>query len=208
MRAGLLAAGVFGLLVLLAVGASYALGVPTVGTTRSTPALSAAAPQSLAVGPGDGSLIKATARGLFRSTDGGRRWTPLPLPAPLAQFSIGQVVINPDKPALVYVAGIGVGVMVSEDHGTTWRRMTTGLPTMDVEALATHAFRRETLYVSIKGKGIYRTEDGGQQWKRMDGGPAGKPLLALAHSPLPGSMNTGWLYAGTVDGPYLSMDCF
>ena len=41
----------------------------------------------------------------------------------------------------------------------------------------------------------------------MDEGPPSK-VTALAHSTYEGSMNTGWLYAGTPDGPYLSMDCF
>jgi hypothetical protein len=41
----------------------------------------------------------------------------------------------------------------------------------------------------------------------MDNGPP-VPFVALAHSTLKGSMNTGWLYAATFRGPYLSMDCF
>jgi len=165
----------------------------------------AAAPRSLAVDPRDGSL-KTASLGVFRSEDG-RRWKSIPVPAPLAQSGIGQVVVNPDKPTLIYAAGVGSGIILSEDGGTTWRRV-AGLPSMAVQALAIYAFRRETLFASIRGRGIYRTENGGQEWRRMDGGPDGKPLLALVHSPLPGSMNTGWLYAGTLYGPYVSMDCF
>ncbi len=162
---------------------------------------------SLAV-TSDGSLIKADSRGLFRSRDAGRTWEPMSLPRRLVPSAIGPIAVTPANPSVIYAAGIGAGVIVSEDRGATWRRITAGLPSLEVEALAIHAFRRETLFVSVRGKGIYRTEDGGRQWERMDGGPAGKSVLALAHSPLEGSMNTGWLYAGTADGPYLSMDCF
>ncbi len=202
------ATGVLMLSIFLGVGVTYARGVRPPSAAQSIPAPDTAVPRSLAMDPRDGSLIKATSRGLFRSVDGGRRWKPLLVPSPLAQFGIGQVVVKPETPTLIYAAGVNTGVILSEDGGSTWRRITNGLPSLEVEALAIHAFRRETLFASIRGRGVYRTENGGQQWQRMDGGPAGKPVIALSHSPLPGSMNTGWLYAGTVDGPYLSMDCF
>ncbi|MGH2427214.1 MAG: WD40/YVTN/BNR-like repeat-containing protein [bacterium] len=145
---------------------------------------------------------------MFRSADGGQTWQQIRLSPRLASSGVDRLAVNPESPGVIYAAGINAGVLLSEDGGTSWRRVTTGLPSLDVEALAMHAFRRKTLFVSVRGKGVYRTEDGGGQWERMDGGPPGKSVLALAHSPLEGSMNTGWLYAGTVDGPYLSMDCF
>ena len=190
----------------LAVGVVFTPEAKTLGAVQSIPTPAAA--RALAVDPRDGSLIKATSRGLFRSADGGRSWNSLPVPAPLAQFGFGQVLLNPEKPTSIYAGGLGAGVILSEDGGATWRSITSGLRSMEVEALAMHAFRRETLYASIRGGGIYRTENGGRQWQRMDGGPPSRPLLALTHSPLAGSMNTGWLYAGTRDGPYISMDCF
>jgi hypothetical protein len=54
---------------------------------------------------------------------------------------------------------------------------------------------------------VFRTEDSGGRWQKMDVGPT-TDVVALAHSTLEGSMNTGWLYAATSAGPYLSMDCF
>ncbi|MGH2452417.1 MAG: WD40/YVTN/BNR-like repeat-containing protein [bacterium] len=162
----------------------------------------------LAVDPRNGDLLKAASAQLFRSKDGGRRWVPLPLPARFASTGVSQVVVNPEKPDVIYAAGPGAGVLMSRDSGATWQQINTGLSSTDVEALAIHASRRATLFVSLRGKGMYRTEDSGQRWQRMDGGPAAQPVLALAHSPLEGSMNTGWLYAGTKEGPYISMDCF
>ena len=81
------------------------------------------------------------------------------------------------------------------------------LPSQDVAALAVHSFHPGTLYAFIPAQGIFRTDDAGDQWQKMDAGPQSQ-VVGLAHSTLPGSMNTGWLYAATPDGPYLSMDCF
>jgi hypothetical protein len=74
--------------------------------------------------------------------------------------------------------------MRSDDGGANWQEINSGLPSRDVTALALHSFQRETLFAWLKDEGIYRTEDGG------------------------GSMNTGWLYAATPSGAYLSIDCF
>ena len=164
--------------------------------------------RAITVDPRDGSLIRATTQGLSVSADGGRRWKPLSIPAPLVQSNIRQIIMYPERPTVILAAGLGTGIIVSEDAGATWRPSTAGLPSRDLETVAIHAFRRETLFVSVRGKGIYRTENGGKQWQRMDNGPASQPVLTLAHSPLSGSMNTGWLYAGTPQGPYISMDCF
>jgi photosystem II stability/assembly factor-like uncharacterized protein len=171
-----------------------------VGAATQTAAL------SLAVSAADGSLLKAEG-GLFRSTDGGKHWWPLPLPETLHPDRLRQVATTVTAPASLYAAGLGAGVVRSEDNGRTWRSIIAGLPGQDVAAFAVHSFRPDTIYVWIPRRGIFRTENSGRQWQKMDDGPPAS-VLALAHSPLKGSMNTGWLYAATPSGPYLSMDCF
>ena len=160
---------------------------------------------ALAVNPSDGSLLRADQQGLFRwrSSVG---WTEVQAPAS-AGFS--SVVVDPDNPATVYAGGAGFGAIRSDDSGETWREVNSGLPNLDVAALALHSFRRETLFAWVEGVGIYRTEDGGKSWLKMpDPGPPDPDVRALTHSTLAGSMNTGWLYAATPTGAYLSMDCF
>lgn len=172
------------------------------------PALSAApdsrAGVQIAVDAGDGSLLKAEG-GLFRSTDRGRTWHPLPLPAALKPDAIRQVATSTAAPSSLYAAGSGAGVARSDDRGKSWRAISAGLPSQEVAAFAVHSFRPDTLYAWIKGQGLFRTEDGGGRWEKMDDGPPVR-VFALAHSTLEGSMNTGWLYAATPGGPYLSMD--
>ncbi len=164
--------------------------------------------ESLVVDPTNKNLLAAASDGLYRSADGGRSWWRLSVPPALASADFKEVVVNPDNPAVLYATGADFGVIRSDDGGQTWQQVTEGLPSLDVGALAIHSFRRETLFAWIKGQGVFRTEDGGQGWKRMDGGPAVDEVLGLAHSTLPGSMNTGWLYAATPQGAYVSMDCF
>ena len=170
-----------------------------------------AATTSLAVDAGDGSLLKA-AGGLFRSTDRGASWRPLALPDDLPADKIRQVATTAEAPDRLYAAGPGVGVVRSDDRGETWQSLSEGLPSQEVDSFAVHSYLPDTLYAWIVGQGVFRTEDGGEAWTLMDEGPtrdeSSLPVRTLAHSTYEGSMKTGWLYAATPDGPYLSMDCF
>mgnify|MGYP000872346798 CR=1 FL=1 len=183
-----------------ATGAPAEAGKAEVSATTNRQSTDAVA---LAYQPLDGSLLRADRNGLARWRG---QWEKLPLPqiAPLS-----GVVINPEKPETLYASGLGLGVLRSDDDGATWQAVNTGLPSLEVTALALHSFKREILYAWLKGDGIYRTEDAGANWKRLpDSGPADQDVRGLVHSTLPGSMNTGWLYASTPTGAYLSMDCF
>lgn len=159
---------------------------------------------ALAYQPADGSLLRADHNGLTRWRDGQWESVALPEAAPLT-----GVVVNPEEAQTLYVSGIGSGVFRSDNGGTSWQAVNTGLPSLEVTALALHSFKRAILYAWLKGDGIYRTEDGGATWTQLpDQGPGDKDVRGLVHSTLPGSMNTGWLYAATPSGAYLSMDCF
>ena len=160
---------------------------------------------ALAYDPGDGSLDMANRDGLSR-WQVGSGWEKINFPN---ELSLSGVIINPDQPATIFVSGPGLGVLRSDDGGVTWKEDNEGLPSLEVTALALHSSRRDTLYIWVRDEGIFRTEDGGASWKRVpDQGPPDVDVRGLTHSTLPGSMNTGWLYAATPTGAYLSMDCF
>lgn len=192
---------------------------PTAVVVPPTPPVSLTAPQpdlippvssegatGLAFNPADGSLLKADSAGLFRLPAAGQAWEAIQTPA---TSGLTGVAINPDDPATLYVSGAGLGVLKSTDDGQSWSEINDGLVSEDVTTLAMHSFRYATLYVWLKDIGIFRTEDSGAHWARMpDQGPPDTAVRGLAHSTLPGSMNTGWLYASTPSGAYLSMDCF
>ena len=161
---------------------------------------------SLAVDASDGSLLKVGG-GVFRSTDRGASWHRLPIPAALYPDRIRQVAATGVAPAILYAAGPGAGMVRSDDGGRPWRAVGAGLPSQDIAAFAVHSFRPDMLCAWIPRRGVFRMEDGGGRWQNMDDGPPA-PVVALEHSTLQGSMNTGWLYAASSEGPYLSMDCF
>lgn len=206
MRSRARSAAVISLAVVFAVLATI-VGVNVLQrSTSAAPAVS-----GLAIDRSDGSLIKAD-QGLYRSADQGASWVALPVPEEMHPEKLRFVATIAEEPSSVYAAGPGAGVLRSDDGGETWRDITGDLPNAEIGAFTVHTFRPDTLYAWIENLGVFRTEDGGSKWARMDDGPpqGGPPVsvVALAHSTLEGSMNTGWLYAATSDGPYLSMDCF
>jgi len=187
------------------VGAVLTVATLLYGINQRTNPTALSESVSLAYNPADGSLLQADQNGLAR-WDVERSWQSVNTPQTSA---LSGIVVNPDQSATLYISGRGLGVMRSDDSGSSWYAVNNGLPSRDVTALTLHSFRRETLYSWLNGDGIYRTEDGGTSWEQVpDQGPTDKDVRGLTHSTLPGSMNTGWLYASTPSGAYLSMDCF
>ena len=134
-------------------------------------------------------------RGLFKTTDGGRTWTPI-----LTRddnTGVVDVAIDPGDPKTVYAAlyqhrrtpfgfvggGPGSGLYKSTDAGATWTQLTTGLPagTVGRISIAIYAKDPRIVYLSVeKGLrytssisydkrlgGVYRSEDKGATWRFM-----------------------------------------
>ena len=131
-------------------------------------------------------------RGLYRSLDGGLSWTKVLFVNDSTGAS--DVVINPAHPETVFCAtwervrhysyrrvfGPGCGIWRSIDSGTTWTRLSTGLPVPSDNVgrigLAIAASRPSTVYAQIMtgaiggytGLGLYRSLNGGTTWTRRD----------------------------------------
>ena len=131
-------------------------------------------------------------RGLYRSEDGGQSWDKVLF----VSDSTGacEVVINPAHPETVYCAtwervrhrtyrrafGPECGIWRSTDYGSTWTRLTNGLPAPSDSvgriSLALCAAQPSVIYAQIlsgavagyTGLGMYRSEDGGDSWERRD----------------------------------------
>ncbi len=152
-------------------------------------------------------LFKATSKTLSRSSDEGRTWAPIALPPAAAKGNIAAVTVSARDHNAIYIAGTGLGVLRSRDGGQSWAPANKSLPSRKVVALSTHADQADTVYAYVDGKGIYRSQDAGANWRLMDRGPRDR-IIHFVHSSMPGSMETGWLFAATPNGVRRSMDCF
>lgn len=159
---------------------------------------------ALAYDTASDSLIKASPTALYRSQNHGRDWEALALPDSRGG-RITSVAISTNHRTL-YIAGT-FGILRSSDGGHRWTSKRNGLPAGAVVAVSAHAVQPDTVYAYVARKGIYRSEDAGDHWRLMDNGPH-EAILQFVHSNMPGSMQTGWLFAATAKGVRRSMDCF
>ncbi|MFN6135568.1 MAG: WD40/YVTN/BNR-like repeat-containing protein [Bacteroidota bacterium] len=121
-------------------------------------------------------------RGLYRTTDFGVTWNKVL--AGDRRTGCTDVVIDPKNPKIMLASmwsfrrtpysftsgGSGGGIFRSTDGGTTWTKMSKGLPSGDVGriAIAMSPVDPKTVYASVEAKesGLYVSTDGGLSWQR------------------------------------------
>ncbi len=132
-----------------------------------------------------------TERGVYRTTDGGKTWDKV-LYKDQNTGAI-QVTIDPVNPAIVYAdlwtaqdgpwensawQGKESGLYKSTDGGTTWHKLTKGLPTVE-QGLGRIGFciapsKPDRLYATVDAPelgGVYRSDDAGETWTRFNSDP-------------------------------------
>ena len=135
--------------------------------------------------PGDPSTyyLGAASGGLFKSTDGGNRWTPVTDELPVA--AIGSVAVAESDHNVVWIGTgeawairdsdvMGNGVYVSTDAGKNWTH--AGLDhTGRIGRIIINPKNADNVFVCALGRttgpqqerGVYRTVDGGKTWDRV-----------------------------------------
>jgi photosystem II stability/assembly factor-like uncharacterized protein len=157
-------------------------------------------------------LVGIELGGVMRSLDGGETWEDH---NPQAHSDAHRLLTHPLAPDRVYEAA-GQGVAVSDDRGTTWRRVEEGLDRRYAWATAVDSTDPELWYVAVSrspfaahggGDGearLMRSSDGG--WSAADGWGDEPALrrMPYALAALPGSR--GSLVVGFRGGVLLATD--
>ena len=148
-------------------------------------------PLRILVAAGGDWFRKNTDRGIYRSTDGGASWQKVLYVADDAGGI--DLAIDPSDPNRIfaavwqrfsfgtgwYIGGPNSGIWRSLDGGTTWSKLTSGLPAAPGRiGIAIAPSSPQTVYACIVGEqglldGIYRSNDRGDTWSKTSG--AGVP---------------------------------
>ncbi|HUQ81854.1 MAG TPA: hypothetical protein VM076_11970 [Gemmatimonadaceae bacterium] len=121
-------------------------------------------------------------RGVFRTTDGGKTWQRVLFVD--ENTGCSGLAIDANDPNVLFAGmwevvmhtyamfsgGSGSGVHVSRDGGTTWTRLSAGLPNspvgkIDVAVAPSNSKRVFALIQTANQGSLWRSDDGGTQWK-------------------------------------------
>ena len=134
-------------------------------------------------------FIAISAAGAFRTTDGGKSWTPINkglrsafLPEPTAEIGhcVHHVAMHPKRPGVLSMQKHW-DVMRSDDAGDSWHEVSGNLPSDFGFVVDIHAHESETIYViPIKSDSehvppegklrVYRSRSGGNEWEPLTKG--------------------------------------
>jgi len=139
-------------------------------------------------------------RGIFRSTDGGQTWQKVLYKD---EYTGGDdVLIDPSNPQIVYATlwqaeegpwengaweGPNGGIFKSSDGGSTWTKLSNGLPADANQAhVAISLSNPQILFASVafgRAVKLYKSEDGGASWAVATGDP--RPAERIGGGDLP-----------------------
>ncbi len=141
-------------------------------------------------------VVRSARRGLIRSTDAGRSWSPANGRLTGAANAVRSVAIHPEDPAIMYRAAgwfeeddrFRGGLYRTADGGRSWEQLVfegdfdgAGPSALCGEVLAIPPRRPDVILAGCETSGLYRSEDGGRSWKRIVDG--GQRFTAVAVDP-------------------------
>jgi len=172
--------------------------------------------------------IAISAAGTFRTTDGGKSWTPINhglksegIPDPEAEVGhcVHHVAMHPSRPQTLFMQKHW-DVMRSDDGGDNWREVSGNLPTDFGFVIDVHAHEPETVYVvPIKSDlehypldgalKVFRSRSGGNEWEPLTKGlPQSNCYVNVLRDAMSvDSLDDSGIYFGTTGGAvYCSPD--
>jgi photosystem II stability/assembly factor-like uncharacterized protein len=130
-------------------------------------------------------------RGVFKTTDGGSRWSPLSIG--LEDSFVHSIAVDPMRPDILY-AGTGArGIFKSRNGGATWTSSSVGMPSSEqIRTIVVHPSQSDVIYAGSLTSGVYASRDGGTSWTSINSGLRNRTIHALSISSV-----ANVLYAGT-----------
>jgi photosystem II stability/assembly factor-like uncharacterized protein len=162
-------------------------------------------------GPGGGSIntlvidpnmpktiYAGTENGVFKSTDGGRRWNAA---EDIRGIGVYSLAINPKNSETIY-SGTRKGVYKSTDRGIHWTAVSADLNLTNVFVLTIDPESTDTIYAGTVEGGVFKSTNGGNNWSAVSHDFDRRYIRAMAIDP--GNPNT--IYASTPSAVYKSTD--
>ncbi len=110
---------------------------------------------------GPGGLLFAGGYGrILRSADGGESWSETAKP----EFGTAtEIAVSPRR----VLFATNVGIQASDDGGTSWREIRTGLSGHFISGLVVAPSDPRVIYAATENTGLFRTDDRGGVWRRL-----------------------------------------
>lgn len=146
-----------------------------------------------------GTVVVATERGVYRSTNSGQNWEPLN--AGLDTLDIRSLTLAGD--GTLYAGTAGYGVFRLAPGAPQWTRLgSLDVSTRERRIIRFDPANDETLLIGADPGGFWKSEDAGQSWREVNWGLRRDGAFALAFHPTEPSV----VIAGTRDGIVRSSD--
>lgn len=124
----------------------------------------------IAVDPADTDTLYAATGfsiGVLKSRDGGKSWRQIN--HTLRSLAPTQIVVDPIRPGVIYLADGCAGLYVSHDGGERWQARNDGLSNSEIGILRPHPMESGTTY-AVTTRGVHKGEDEGGQWHPFNQG--------------------------------------
>ncbi|MBI2135480.1 hypothetical protein HYU06_00220 [Candidatus Woesearchaeota archaeon] len=163
-------------------------------------------PKRIYIG-GGGDQYTPKGAGMSITEDGGKTWKEANIGFE-TDVHVSKIIVDKNNPAVVYATtqgptnfmektGTGYGVFKSTDYGDTWKKINSGLETVETNTIALDPNDSDIIYLGTDDDGIYKSSDGGILWKKL-------PISQLPKNYGVGDIvvdprNSNVVYAATVD---------
>jgi hypothetical protein len=162
----------------------FKVKVPVAGTTTGTASsnyinaisIHQADSNVVLVGHNDGQIFRT--KNMLAATP---TWTALVDPVLPTGRMVGALLVDPVDADRLYVGFAGYfadNLWRSDNGGTTWQNISTGLPPGSIYAITRHPLAKEKLHVGTIW-GSYGSDDGGNTWPVANDGPYGTQIRRL-----------------------------